>query len=120
MKYIDEFRDGALAERIARIREAQPGALPLHGVLRRPHARHLRYGVADLLPANVRMIHGPGCPVCVLPIGRIDQAIGWRWSAASSSAPTATHARAGLRRAVADAREARGGDIRMVYSPPTR
>jgi hydrogenase expression/formation protein HypD len=30
----------------------------------------------------VRMIHGPGCPVCVLPIGRIDLAIGWRWSAA--------------------------------------
>ncbi|MGC4090852.1 MAG: hypothetical protein QM756_23860 [Polyangiaceae bacterium] len=34
-----------------------------------------RYGVGDLLPANVRMIHGPGCPVCVLPIGRVDQAI---------------------------------------------
>ena len=34
-----------------------------------------RYGVADLLPAPVRMIHGPGCPVCVLPIGRIDLAI---------------------------------------------
>jgi hydrogenase expression/formation protein HypD len=34
-----------------------------------------RYGVSDLLPANVRMIHGPGCPVCVLPIGRIDMAI---------------------------------------------
>ena len=34
-----------------------------------------RYGIADLLPANVRMIHGPGCPVCVLPIGRVDQAI---------------------------------------------
>jgi hydrogenase expression/formation protein HypD len=34
-----------------------------------------RYGIAELLPAAVRMIHGPGCPVCVLPIGRIDQAI---------------------------------------------
>ena len=34
-----------------------------------------RYGIAELLPANLRMIHGPGCPVCVLPIGRIDQAI---------------------------------------------
>ena len=31
-----------------------------------------RYGIEDLLPANVRMIHGPGCPVCVLPVGRID------------------------------------------------
>ena len=34
-----------------------------------------RYGIRDLLPASVRMIHGPGCPVCVLPIGRIDSAI---------------------------------------------
>jgi hydrogenase expression/formation protein HypD len=34
-----------------------------------------RYGVTDLLPENVRMIHGPGCPVCVLPIGRVDLAI---------------------------------------------
>ena len=34
-----------------------------------------RYGIADLLPLNVHMIHGPGCPVCVLPIGRIDNAI---------------------------------------------
>ncbi|HCX34954.1 MAG TPA: hydrogenase formation protein HypD, partial [Rhodocyclaceae bacterium] len=34
-----------------------------------------RYGIADLLPDNIRLIHGPGCPVCVLPIGRIDNAI---------------------------------------------
>jgi hydrogenase expression/formation protein HypD len=33
------------------------------------------HGLLDLLPANVRMVHGPGCPVCVLPIGRLDQAI---------------------------------------------
>ncbi len=34
-----------------------------------------RYGLEDLLPAQVRLIHGPGCPVCVLPVGRIDSAI---------------------------------------------
>ncbi|RXL61160.1 hydrogenase formation protein HypD, partial [Citrobacter sp. AAK_AS5] len=34
-----------------------------------------RYGNADLLPPTLRMIHGPGCPVCVLPIGRVDMAI---------------------------------------------
>src|SRR3954451_8140165 len=34
-----------------------------------------RYGIEDLLPANIHMIHGPGCPVCVLPIGRLDMAI---------------------------------------------
>ena len=34
-----------------------------------------RYGLEDLLPANIRLIHGPGCPVCVLPVGRMDDAI---------------------------------------------
>ncbi|MEI9981844.1 MAG: hypothetical protein WDN69_00650 [Aliidongia sp.] len=34
-----------------------------------------RYGIEDLLPPNVQMVHGPGCPVCVLPMGRIDDAI---------------------------------------------
>ena len=34
-----------------------------------------RYGVQDLMPDNVKFVHGPGCPVCVLPIGRIDEAI---------------------------------------------
>jgi hydrogenase expression/formation protein HypD len=51
MKYVDEFRDGATARGFA--------------------ARI----AAELLPPELRLIHGPGCPVCVLPIGRIDQAI---------------------------------------------
>jgi hydrogenase expression/formation protein HypD len=34
-----------------------------------------RYGVQDLMPPNLRFVHGPGCPVCVLPMARIDQAI---------------------------------------------
>ena len=62
-----------------------------------------RYGVTDLLPANVRMIHGPGCPVCVLPIGRVDMAI--RPGAGAGRHPLHLRrlpARAGLRRPVAD------------------
>ena len=60
-----------------------------------------RYGIEDLLPANVRMIHGPGCPVCVLPIGRIDEAI----ALAQRAGRHAVHlwrpdARAGLERHV--------------------
>lgn len=76
MKYVDEFRDGTLAAGLARAiaRGRQRPRLRLHGVLWRPHHAISRYGVADLLPANVRMIHGPGCPVCVLPIGRGDMA----------------------------------------------
>ena len=78
MKYIDEFRDGDLARRLA---------AAIAGEARRDRSYNLmelcgghthaisRYGLSDLLPANVKMIHGPGCPVCVLPIGRIDNAI---------------------------------------------
>ena len=77
-----------------------------------------RYGLKDLLPANVNMIHGPGCPVCVLPIGRIDNAIELaRAAAASSCARTPT--RCACRRpnglSLLKAK-ARGADIRMVYS----
>jgi hypothetical protein len=78
MKYVDEFRDGEVAQGAGqshRRRSPPRPPLQLHGVLRRPHPRHLPLRRADLLPENVRMIHGPGCPVCVLPIGRIDLAI---------------------------------------------
>ena len=78
MKYIDEFRDGTLAQKIAAniARETN-----------QEHSYHLmefcgghthaisRYGIVDLLPDNIHMIHGPGCPVCVLPIGRVENAI---------------------------------------------
>lgn len=78
MKYIDEYRDGQIASKIAeRIRaEAQAGQLYRFMEFCGGHTHAIaRYGITDLLPKNVRMIHGPGCPVCVLPIGRIDQAI---------------------------------------------
>ncbi len=78
MKFVDEFRDGKLARNLmtALRTEADPG--------RRYHIMEFcgghthaifRYGIQDLLPGNVRMIHGPGCPVCVLPVGRIDDAV---------------------------------------------
>ncbi len=79
MKYIDEFRDGDVAQRLAgRIAaELQPGRRYSFMEFCGGHTHALaRYGVLDLLPPQVHMIHGPGCPVCVLPIGRIDQAIG--------------------------------------------
>jgi hydrogenase expression/formation protein HypD len=76
-----------------------------------------RYGIADLLPDNVRMIHGPGCPVCVLPIGRIDQAIRL---ALDEGVILCTYGDC-LRVPASDGlsllkARARGGDIRMVYS----
>jgi hydrogenase expression/formation protein HypD len=121
MKYVDEFRDGALARNLsASIQaEAQPQRNYSFMEFCGGHTHALaRYGIVDLLPANVRMIHGPGCPVCVLPIGRIDMAIRL---ALEHGAIVCTYgdvmrvpASEGLSLMRA---KARGGDIRMVYSP---
>ena len=120
MKYIDEFRDGEAARAIAAsiAREADPR--------RRYHIMEFcgghthaisRYGIAELLPKNIRLVHGPGCPVCVLPIGRIDNAIAL---ALEHNAIVATYgdclrvpASGGLSLLKA---KARGADVRMVYS----
>jgi len=78
MKYIDEFRQHSLARTLADAiaREAQ-GDRTYHLMEFCGGHTHaiFRYGVQDLMPANVTFVHGPGCPVCVLPVGRIDQAI---------------------------------------------
>ena len=78
MKYIDEFRDGTLAKKLAAdvCREVLPSRSYSLMEFCGGHTHAIfRYGIQDLLPENVRMIHGPGCPVCVLPIGRVDNAI---------------------------------------------
>jgi hydrogenase expression/formation protein HypD len=78
MKYVDEFRDGDLARQIAGRIAAEVRSDRRYAFMEfcggHTHAI-ARYGLAELLPPAVRLIHGPGCPVCVLPIGRIDQAI---------------------------------------------
>ncbi|HEY0836022.1 MAG TPA: hydrogenase formation protein HypD [Azospirillum sp.] len=78
MKYVDEFRDAALARAVAETirREADPGRSYHIMEFCGGHTHAIaRYGIPDLIPPNVRLIHGPGCPVCVLPVGRIDDAI---------------------------------------------
>ena len=120
MKYVDEFRDRALAERIAaRIAaEVQPDRRYSFMEFCGGHTHAIsRYGVTELLPDSVRMIHGPGCPVCVLPIGRIDQAID---IALARGAIVCTYGDT-MRVPASDSlslmkAKARGGDIRMVYS----
>ncbi len=120
MKYIDEFRDGELARGLSvAIRQAaDPGRRYHFMEFCGGHTHAIsRYGVSELLPTNVRMIHGPGCPVCVLPIGRVDMAIrlalehevivctyGDTMRVPASDQLSLTKAKA------------RGGDIRMVYS----
>ncbi|MFM2445842.1 MAG: hypothetical protein RI936_289, partial [Pseudomonadota bacterium] len=120
MKYIAEYRDGALAREIAaRIAaEATPGRRYNLMEFCGGHTHAIsRYGLKDLLPAAVNMVHGPGCPVCVLPIGRIDNAIEL---AMQHGAIVCTYAdtmrvpaSGGLSLMKA---KARGADIRMVYS----
>lgn len=120
MKYIDEYRDGdlarGLADRIAA--EADPGRVYRFMEFCGGHTHAIsRFGIADLLPAAVRMIHGPGCPVCVLPVGRIDMAIGL------ARRPEVTFCTYGdLMRVPGTAgasllkAKASGADVRMVYS----
>ena len=120
MKYVTEFRDGDLAQRIAEslAAEARPDRQYSFMEFCGGHTHAIsRYGVTELLPPNVRMIHGPGCPVCVLPVGRIDMAIRL---ALEHGVILCTYGDT-LRVPASDGlslmkAKARGGDIRMVYS----
>ena len=121
MKYVDEFRDGDVAAKLATAiaREADTGRDYAFMEFCGGHTHAIsRYGVTDLLPANVRMIHGPGCPVCVLPIGRIDMAI--RLVLSRPEVILCTYGDC-LRVPASEQlsllkAKARGGDVRMVYS----
>ena len=128
MKYVDEYRDGTVAKGLATAiaREADPGRRYSFMEFCGGHTHAIsRYGVADLLPPNVRMVHGPGCPVCVLPIGRVDMAIelaldhgvilctyGDCLRVPASRGLSLMKAKAGV--GAGDA--LRQGDIRMIYS----
>ncbi|MGE5240028.1 MAG: hydrogenase formation protein HypD [Bacteroidota bacterium] len=78
MKYISEFRDRRVATALASALAAEVDPKRDYSLMEfcggHTHAI-FRYGVQDLLPPNVHLVHGPGCPVCVLPIGRLDMAI---------------------------------------------
>ncbi len=120
MKYIDEFRDGQLARGLARAiaHEVDPSRAYRIMEFCGGHTHAIsRYGIGDLLPPNIHLIHGPGCPVCVLPIGRIDNAIELAHShgviLASYGDCLRVPASDGLSLIKA---KARGADIRMVYS----
>lgn len=120
MQYIDEFRDGQLARGLARAIAAAVDPARDYRLMEfcggHTHAI-FRYGVQDLTPANLRFVHGPGCPVCVLPMARIDQAIAM---AIEHEVVLCTYG--DLMRVPASARnsllkaKAGGADIRMIYS----
>lgn len=121
MNYVDEFRDPQRARRlIAAIHELYPAVgRPLQLMEFCGGHTHtlLRYGIEQLLPEGIEMVHGPGCPVCVLPRERVDDAV---VLAERPEVIFATFGDAlrvpGSRQTLLQAR-AGGADVRMVYSP---
>jgi hydrogenase expression/formation protein HypD len=125
MKYVDEFRDRDKAtilvteiERvIARIPLAAQRPLKLMEVCGGHTHSIFRYGIEGLLPDAIELVHGPGCPVCVLPMGRVDDCIAIAEHLGVIFTTFGDAMRVpGSRRSLLQAR-AEGLNIRMVYSP---
>ena len=121
MKYIEDFRNArhakAFASKIAELAEPDRNYRLMEFCGGHTHAI-ARYGLEDLLPSNVRMIHGPGCPVCVLPMGRIDNAVDL---AVRHDVILCTYADMmrvpGSQRTSLIKARSQGADVRMVYAP---
>jgi hydrogenase expression/formation protein HypD len=120
MRFIREFRDGRVATALAQAIRAEVDRHRDYHLMEfcggHTHAI-FRYGVQDLLPPNVHLVHGPGCPVCVLAIPRLDLAIelAQRPDVTLVSYGDMLRVPASRRRSLLTAR-ARGADVRMVYS----
>ena len=120
MRFVDEYRSADVAKRVAeQIRDlVEPGR---HYKLMEVCGGHThsiyKHGIEDLLPPEVELVHGPGCPVCVIPMGRQDDAM------AIAERPEVIFTTFGdmlrvpsTNGSLLDAK-ARGADVRMVYSP---
>ncbi len=120
MRFVDEYRDAdkarALAAQIAAL--CQPGRRYKFMEVCGGHTHTIyKHGLEDYLPETVTLVHGPGCPVCVIPMGRVDDAI------AIATRPEVTMTSFGDMMRVPGSHgsffdaKAAGADIRMVYSP---
>ncbi len=119
MKYVDEYRDSALAGQvaaeIARLSANRP--LKFMEVCGGHTHTIYKYGIEDLLPRTIDMVHGPGCPVCVLPMGRIDDATSIARTDGVIFTTFGDMMRVpGSKGSLLDAK-ADGADVRFVYSP---
>ena len=120
MRYVDEFRDPELitkaSEEIHRLADPSRQYRIMEVCGGHTHAIY-RFGLKDILPENIELIHGPGCPVCVLPMGRIDDGL------VIAKEPNTIFAAFGDMMRVPGANgsplehKARGADVRIVYSP---
>ena len=125
MKYLDEFRDGQKARVL--IKEIEALVATMTVPVERPiyimevcggHTHSIfRYGLEGMLPKEIELIHGPGCPVCVLPMGRVDDCLA---IATDPNVIFTTFGDAmrvpGSQKSLLQAKAA-GADIWMVYSP---
>ncbi len=120
MKYINEFRNAAFAKVIAKEIANKAAPTRQYRLMEfcggHTHTIH-RYGLPSLLPNNVEMIHGPGCPVCVLPINRIDKAIALATlsNVIFCSYGDMLRVPGSNQQSLLQAK-AKGADVRMVYS----
>ena len=125
MKYVDEFRDGEKARVLVKeIHDLMsmmdtPKDRPLHIMeVCGGHTHSIfRYGVEGMLPKTIELVHGPGCPVCVLPMGRVDDCVSIAERpevifTTFGDAMRVPGSKVSLLQAKAD-----GADVRMVYSP---
>lgn len=118
MKYQDEYRDPTAAEKLRQaLAEIVTRPWTIMEVCGGQTHTIVKYGIDQLLPAGIELVHGPGCPVCVTPLELIDKAI------AIASRPNVIFCSYGdMLRVPGSARDlfdvkASGGDVRIVYSP---
>ena len=120
MKFVDEFRDPRLirqaSEEIRRLADPSRHYRIMEVCGGHTHAIY-RFALADLLPPNIELIHGPGCPVCVLPMGRIDDGLSLVERHGVILTTFGDVMRVPGRRGSPLEHQARGAEIRMVYSP---
>jgi len=125
MQFVDEFRNPDIARRliddISRISHRMADRLGRPVQVMEVCGGHthtiFRYGLAGMLPSSVEFVHGPGCPVCVLPIGRVDDCVAIAHQPGVILATFGDAARVpGSRYSLLEAKAA-GADVRIVYSP---
>ena len=120
MRFVDEFRDPNAARRlldeIAEAAAVQPARKFMEVCGGHTHAIY-RHGIEDLLPSSIDLIHGPGCPVCVIPMGRVDDAISVARNHDVTMCCFGDMMRVPGSKSTLLEAKARGADVRIVYSP---
>jgi len=118
MKYLDEYRDARIARALAaEVAREVRGHWVLMEICGGQTHTIMRYGLDELLPANIELVHGPGCPVCVTPLETIDKAL------ELAARPDVILVSYGDMLRVPGSTtdlftvKAKGGDVRVVYSP---